>query len=49
MVAQELGEKLEKLCSKEMGRASNAAQPKAQCTSIMSYQRDSVEMMKCGI
>jgi hypothetical protein len=35
MVAQELGERLEKLCSKEMGRASNVEQQKAQCTSIM--------------
>jgi hypothetical protein len=35
MVAQELGEKPEKLYSKEMGHASNVAQLKAQCTLIM--------------
>jgi hypothetical protein len=35
MVDQELGEKPEKLCSSVMERASNAAQPKAQCTLIM--------------
>jgi hypothetical protein len=35
MVAQEHGEKPEKLYSKEMEHASNVAQPKAQCTSIM--------------
>jgi hypothetical protein len=35
MVDQELGVKPEKLYSREMGRASNAAQLKAQCTLTM--------------